>query len=330
MTRPLDICICTYRRADPLAAALASLGRQTGAFPGFRVIVVDNDDTPSARPVALAARKAGLALHYAHHPGANVSRARNRALDLADGDWIAFFDDDQAADPGWLSALWAARNGADAVLGPVEATYAAHHPAWMRRHAPHSTRAVERRGRIMTGYSGNVLFHRNAAAFLDLRFLEALGRSGGEDHEFFDMAARHGARIVFARSAIAREPVPEPRARFAWLWRRRLRVGRTHGDVRIDRGAARPVLFAKAGAKAALCLIVAAGFGAVNRGHAAMWALRGAVHLGAMGAALRPQALRLSRASGTGAGVLRAQDGCDTADLAPVGQGGAFSRRAKP
>jgi hypothetical protein len=56
MTIAIDVCVCTYRRAS-LADTLRSVRTQnlpTGA--SVRVIVSDNDETPSAREVACFAR----------------------------------------------------------------------------------------------------------------------------------------------------------------------------------------------------------------------------------------------------------------------------------
>jgi succinoglycan biosynthesis protein ExoM len=56
MTIAIDVCVCTYRRAS-LADTLRSIKTQnlpTGA--SVRVIVSDNDETPSAREVVYFAR----------------------------------------------------------------------------------------------------------------------------------------------------------------------------------------------------------------------------------------------------------------------------------
>ena len=67
----VDVCICTYRRPQ-LAEALWSVAGQRHIDDlELRVIVVDNDDTPSARTLAeTTAAEAGLTLTYLHAPGA--------------------------------------------------------------------------------------------------------------------------------------------------------------------------------------------------------------------------------------------------------------------
>ena len=53
-------------------------------------------------------------------PKRGVSAARNAALDSAGGDWIAFADADDSADPGWLESMFAraVETGADYVTAP--------------------------------------------------------------------------------------------------------------------------------------------------------------------------------------------------------------------
>ncbi|WP_368855023.1 glycosyltransferase family 2 protein, partial [Klebsiella pneumoniae] len=54
-----------------------------------------------------------------------------------------------------------------------------------------------RRGRkVDTGRSGNVLFRRARVERLGLRFDPALGKTGGEDTDFFHRLHRAGAVIV--------------------------------------------------------------------------------------------------------------------------------------
>ena len=97
MTR-VDICVCTFRRAS-LVDTLASL--MTLDLPGdveARVIVVDNDTTPSAQTaVTHFAASAKLPVRYLHRPAGNISIARNGALDASDARFVAFIDDDETA-----------------------------------------------------------------------------------------------------------------------------------------------------------------------------------------------------------------------------------------
>jgi succinoglycan biosynthesis protein ExoM len=224
----VDVAVCTYRRAS-LDATLTSIAAQElPSGVSLRVIVADNDTTPSARAmVADAAARLNLRCCYVHAPSRNISIARNACLDQAAAGLLAFIDDDEIASPGWIAALLARMDetGADAVLGQAIASYPAEAPAWAAAADLHSTRPpITETGAIRTGYTCNVLLRLDA--FAGQRFDLALGRSGGEDDMFFASAVRRGVRIAFAPDAVVADPVPLTRARLGWLCRRSFRTDR--------------------------------------------------------------------------------------------------------
>ncbi|OAP39915.1 glycosyl transferase family A [Sinorhizobium glycinis] len=283
-TLQIDIGVCTFRRPE-LAATLRSLAAVTvPARATLRVIVADNDSKPSAKAlVEKLLPEMPFEVTYLHCPASNISIARNACLDNSTGDLLAFIDDDETASRDWLVCLLeeAQASGADAVLGPVRAHYAPSAPAWMRRSDFHSTLPVWVKGEIRTGYTCNALLRIKAASLHGRRFKLALGRSGGEDTDFFTGMHQAGGTIAFAKDAWVHEPVPESRASFAWLARRRFRSGQTHGRLLTEkaRGSGQPLNLALAASKAAFC-----GFAAVlsllspvrrNR-----YALRAVLHVG--------------------------------------------------
>ena len=84
--------------------------------------MVDNDQSPSAQAsVQALAAEAPFPVIYVHEPEPGVANARNAALAKAGGDFIAFLDDDEEAQAGWLAELLTvqARLDADVVFGPV-------------------------------------------------------------------------------------------------------------------------------------------------------------------------------------------------------------------
>ena len=226
----IDICICTFRRSF-LRETLASIAKLDTGAHAIRVVIADNDHEPSAASLVDGMRAAlPFPIQYVHAPAANICVARNACLDHADGEFVAFVDDDELVTPGWLTALVdkAETSGAAAVLGPVRAIYGPEAPEWMSHGDFHSTMPVFVGGVIRTGYTCNVLI-RWSPPFQTLRFDLALGRSGGEDTAFFYQLASRGGRIDFAPEALVEEPVPTERASMDWLVKRRLRFGQTHG-----------------------------------------------------------------------------------------------------
>lgn len=299
MTRTFDpsivVCICTYRR-DSLVDALRSLDGTRAGLP-VSLLVIDNDDTPTARSMTEGvAATSNLPVSYVHCPGANISIARNAALEHARARYLAFLDDDEVAGPDWVAQLERrmTESGAAVVLGPVQAVYEDEGPSWMAQADVHSTAPVFVGGDIRTGYSCNVLIDRQHAGFDGLRFRVDLGRSGGEDTAFFTEAFERGARIAFAPEAVVFEPVPAARARFAWLAKRRYRMGQTHGRLLLRDASplARMHSAALSVAKLAYCAVAAllTVFQPVKRNRAI---LRGCLHAGTFSAHLGQRPLEL-------------------------------------
>lgn len=283
-TTSVCVAVCTYRRTT-VVATLASIARQRACNDvSLSVIVADNDAEREAEArVMAAAEQEGLALTYVHAPQRNICVARNACIDAATGDWLAFLDDDETADPDWLAALLAEaeRSGCDAVLGPVKATYPPQAPGWLVAADLHSTSPTFTDGRMLKGYAGNVLIRRSSIARYGLRFDVALGRTGGEDDAFFYQLTDAGGTIGYAPEALAHEPVPPGRASLAWLLKRSFRTGQTHGSrLAATQGQrARVLQIGMAAAKAAVCLIACLArvpsTKARNR-----WLVRGYLHAG--------------------------------------------------
>ena len=113
----LTVAVCTRDRPRLLAACLGSIRRQT--LPPAEVLVVDNAPrNDSARQVT--ARHPGCRYVGEERPG--IARARNRAIQEARGEVVAFVDDDCFLVPNWtrrLAAWFARRPGLGCVTGPV-------------------------------------------------------------------------------------------------------------------------------------------------------------------------------------------------------------------
>ncbi|MDX1780130.1 MAG: glycosyltransferase family 2 protein [Thalassovita sp.] len=277
----IDICICTFRRPS-VTETLQSVDaahHPDGAV--IRLIVIDNDDRPTARGrVAATAADMALPVRYFHVPGGNISIARNAALDAANGDWIVFLDDDERVDRDWLIALLERQHqtGADAVFGCSRAEYGPGAAGWIVNGDFHSQSPVERGGVIETGHTCNALLRWGAAPWRQQRFDPGRGRSGGEDTEFFFRLRRLGACYAIADSSIVREAVPAARQSLRWLLRRRFRIGQSYAASALSYPE-RVRLLALAAMKSGYC-ILRAGLVSGGRERRAFWLLRGVMHAG--------------------------------------------------
>lgn len=284
MSCRIDICVCTFRR-PMLSETLATL-QAVEPPPGcsLHLLVVDNDDTPSARAIAEQAALP-FPVSYIHAPARNISVARNAGLKAARGRFLAFLDDDEMATPGWLKHLYAEAedSGADAVFGPAVSIYPEGTEDWMISGDYHSTRPPPQPGPMQTGCTANVLIRRRAPSVVGLRFDPDLGRCGGEDTVFFRQVYARGGVLRFAPLALVYEKAAPQRLSLGWLLQRRLRAGQSHAHARILTSSAplrtRTGLLLAALAKGSFCAAMS-GLQAASKPRRNFWLIRGALHLG--------------------------------------------------
>ncbi|MCZ2803720.1 glycosyltransferase [Modestobacter sp. VKM Ac-2983] len=220
----MSVVICTRERPDALATCLESLTRQD--HPDFEVLVVDNAPVTSATRDVVAGFGDRLDIRYTVEPRAGLSRARNHALgQQLDGEVVAWIDDDEIADPMWLSELsraMAERPDADAVSGlVVPAELATRAQVWFEQFGGHS------KGRGFTpadfgrgsddrqsplyplppfGVGANMAFR--TASLRRVGFDAALGAGtlthGAEDTRVFTDLLRAGGSTLYRPSAVTR------------------------------------------------------------------------------------------------------------------------------
>jgi len=123
----VSVVICAYSldRWDDLAAAVASVRGQAPP-PLETIVVIDHNDALLER----AQRELeATVVPSTGRPG--LSHARNAGIAAAQGEIVAFLDDDAAAEPGWLAALAAPYEdpAVVAVGGAVEPRWLAGRPA---------------------------------------------------------------------------------------------------------------------------------------------------------------------------------------------------------
>lgn len=115
--------VCTHDRADLLARCLASLvalgARGAADAPPLEILVVDNAPSDD-RTHEIVLRFPTV--RYVREPTVGLDVARNRGLNEACGDFVAYFDDDVTVDPAWLEGFveaWSEHPDTAAVTGPV-------------------------------------------------------------------------------------------------------------------------------------------------------------------------------------------------------------------
>lgn len=221
----ITVCICTYRRDALLTRLLDALTRVSsdGLFT-MSVVVADNDEAQSAKAtVERFAPQANYPIKYCTEPRKNIALVRNLAVASAEGDYIAFIDDDEFPEPQWLTSAFTTckKFNVQGVLGPVEPHFEHEPPSWLRRGG------FYQRPRHQTGFplawpecrTGNVLFLRSILAGVPEPFHAEFG-TGGEDQDFFRRMIAAGHRFIWCDEAVAFETVPPNR------WERRFLISR--------------------------------------------------------------------------------------------------------
>lgn len=290
----VSICIATYRRTERLAALLGDLGRQS--LHPAEIVVVDNDAAGTARETVEQYRASApqCPVVYAIQPVKNISLTRNRTVELATGDWLAFVDDDERAPSTWLEQLLAAagRYQADGVLAPVVPIVPDDAPAWIRRgrfydfpRTPTGEVVPVNRLRF-----GNVLLQGSMLRTGAPLFDPAYGLTGGEDNDLLARLAQAGARIIWCDEAVVHEPVEKGRLSLRWLVLRGLSGGQDFARNTLSgrygpvgwTGRVRLLGQSVAQLLAATALVVVTL--PVGRHHAARWLVTAAANLGKISA----------------------------------------------
>jgi len=226
----ITVCVCTYQRPHLLGRLLRELSAQnTAGLFTYSIVVVDNDSLESANAVVSAfAAVSAVPVKYCVEPTQGIALARNRAVENAEGELIAFIDDDEFPGNEWLLTLFRALEtyNVAGVLGPVRRHFDECPPKWILRgqffiRPSHSTGYVMDWRETRTG---NVLFHRRILASVSPIFRAEL--RSGEDVDFFRRMMSLGHSFVWCDEAPVFETVPPARWRRSYMLRRALLRGR--------------------------------------------------------------------------------------------------------
>ncbi|MFI5845176.1 glycosyltransferase [Catenuloplanes sp. NPDC051500] len=192
------VIIPARNAAHLLPVQLAALARQD--FPGdWEVVVVDNGSADDTAGVVRDWADRLPALRVVRHETPGINGARNAGARHATGDLIAFCDADDAATPGWLTALCAAdADIAGGYLDPEPLNSA-------RTRDSRPANPPDRLPRIM----GWLPYATGASMAVRAGVLRALGGfdeswtgGGGDDVELCLRAQLAGHSIAFAPGAV--------------------------------------------------------------------------------------------------------------------------------
>ena len=228
-TKHINVCICTYKRPPFLKRLLEELGNQdTGGLFTYSIVVVDNDHLQSAKLVVDDfAIMSSIPIKYCVEPRQNIALARNKAIESASGDFVAFIDDDEFPTNRWLLTLFktCSEYKVDGALGPVKPHFDEEPPKWVVK-GKFYDRATYPTGFVIDwskGRTGNVLLKRSIFGEETHPFRPDF--LSGEDQDFFRRMIEKGHVFVWCNEAVAHEIVPPIRWKRTFMLRRALLRG---------------------------------------------------------------------------------------------------------
>jgi glycosyltransferase involved in cell wall biosynthesis len=234
----IAVCVITYRRPERLKSLIISLSKirfTKIAEPSWKLIIVDNDPTQSAREIVMPfIRNFPVPIIYDVEPTRGISSARNKAIDVAGNvEWIVFIDDDQVALPCWLEELILCQRNYDAnvVAGPVLPVYEDGCPDWVKKSGYFSRKRRKTGSVIPYAGTGNLMIQREI--FDEIRFETSLNLTGTEDTLFSMRLREKNIKIIWCDEAISYEVVPSSRANLAYILKREYHKGNAYSLVQM-------------------------------------------------------------------------------------------------
>lgn len=236
----ISVIVPTYRRAGGLSKTLESLRTQIFGDIPFEIIVADNNPNGDAREqVAVFGRASSVKVHYVHAKIPGVSNARNAAMDMASGRYIAFLDDDQYAAPNWLEEMYKVlkENNCCAVFCQTRACVdeSSPHSAYLKRFFSRDRPDLQT-GKIDRFFgAGNSLIDREAVTLPSPVFSPAMNETGGEDDILFETFLKQGGQMGWTKETYVSEDIPAKRQTAKYIRVRSFAFGqgptRKHADL---------------------------------------------------------------------------------------------------
>jgi glycosyltransferase involved in cell wall biosynthesis len=248
----ISVVLCTYNRCQALAKALESVAAShLPALVDWEVVVVDNNSNDRTRQVVEDfAERHSRRFRYLFESKPGKSNALNAGVTAAQGEILAFMDDDVTVAPAWLETLTAPLRGVSdwsGAGGPVILDWSCAPPPWF------DTRRTQYMGPLAgfnlgeetlamrePPFGTNMAFRKTMFTKYGL-FRTDLGPSPrtdiprpNEDTEFGRRLLAGGEQLRYVPAAIVHHPVPEERLRkeyfLQWWYDKERADVREHGN----------------------------------------------------------------------------------------------------
>lgn len=184
-----SVVITTFNRPDYLAESLESVLKQT--LQPFEIIVI-NDNSPTSYDPILDKLKAANVVYHVNEKSSGANYSRNKGIELATGNVIAFLDDDDIWFPEYLSTVEQTYLNNSAAAGTTCGKRLLHdHSIDIVNNLQEVQEDELRRGNTYCGMSGVTVLTSVAEETLFDEHLE-----NGQDWDFFVRIVQSGKTII--------------------------------------------------------------------------------------------------------------------------------------
>ena len=214
----LSIIISTYNNGQSLIRTLNSVAAQNADKSVWECVIVNNNSTDdTAKLVAeFVEQHKEINFTVVEEPQQGLSFARNRGIAESKGAFLAFIDDDETINEGFVSAyIDLFRNhSAFIACGALKVRYESARPKWMSYFTEklianpiNFGRSITTIPRTYNPAGGNMAFNREIFNIYG-GFDTELGRKGeelfgGEENDLFDRIRDLGERVCYTPYAVA-------------------------------------------------------------------------------------------------------------------------------
>ena len=220
----ISVIICTYNRDKYIYNVLKSLAENDLPRQEYEVVLVNNNSTDNTETECkrFASDYPDIRFNYCFESQQGLSYARNRGIREAQGDLLAYVDDDATVNKEYLRTyadFFAATPDAVAAGGPILPHYETKEPSWMS----HYTRQLIT-GKLYLGDKprpfshgaypggGNSCYRKSVFDTIGLFNVE-LGRKGNsligaEEKDLYDKMTSHGMKFYYLPTAILYHIIP--------------------------------------------------------------------------------------------------------------------------
>lgn len=226
----LSIVICTHNREKLLTETLASL-MNLRKIKQTEVLVIDNNSIDSTKEV-VAEFNGKIPLKYFFESKKGLSAARNRGITEAEGNIIAYLDDDAKPCTEWVDSILKAfynDESLGAIGGKIDPNFEVERPEWLIKEMEFPYTIVDL-GEIEKEYPNNLHpFGANMAikkeVLQTIKFPENLGRVGkslisGEESWLFKEMKSSGYKIRYIPNMSVEHFIPKERLTQEWILNR--------------------------------------------------------------------------------------------------------------